>query len=289
MNTNTLCPPQPTSVADRQGQAATGQAGPGYPAIGLSPEFRNPRSSIDNAHRRIAEFAAISDAFSKTQPYSFVTKLDDDGVTKVYKIKLAEPMPRTLPGLAFDAVHSLRAALDQSAYACAVAANPKKSPVRAHFPFGESAARSTPSDSGGGLSRDIPRAIFDLLVSFQPYKGGDDLLWALNTLCNTETHKIVVPACVCVGGKMADAVDIHGPMTFFLPRWDRAKNEMLLARGTATFTHHNLRIATVIEMASADVVVGKPALGVLTYLHGRVTEIVDAIEAEALKIGLLTH
>ena len=278
-----------TSLADRQSHFATAQARPRYPATDPIPDFKNPRYSIENANRRIADFEATSVAFSNSQPYTFVTDLDDDGVNKVYKIRLAEPMPRTLPGIAFDAVHSLRAALDQSAYACAIATDPKKSSVRAHFPFGEVAARSTPTDFDKGLSNDIPSEIFDLMVSFQPYKGGDDILWALNTLCNAEIHQIVVPACVCAGGKMADTIDINGPMSFFLPRWDRAKREMVLARGRGIFTHHNLEIATVVEMGRVDGVEGKPALGVLTYLHGKVKEIVDAIEAEALKMGLISH
>jgi len=252
-------------------------------------EFYNPKFSIDNAHRKITEFEATSIAFAHSKPYTFVTELDDDGVNKVHKIKLATPMPPALPELAFDAVHDLRAALDQSAYACAISAGTEKSQVRAHFPFGDIAAKSTPTNSARGSSEDIPREIFDLMVSFKPYKGGDDLLWALNRLCNTPKHKIVVPACARVGGRMADTIDINGPMSFFLPRWDRAKNEMILARGTRVFTHHDLEIATFIEMGDVDGVEGKPALEVLTYLHGRVTDIVDAVEAEALKAGLITH
>jgi hypothetical protein len=278
-----------TSLADRQSQYATAQVRPNYSAAGPIHDFSKPRYSIDNAKRRITEFEATSAAFSKGHPYTFVTDLDGDGVDKVYKIKLAEPMPRALPGIAFDAVHSLRAALDQSAYACAMAASPKKIPIRAQFPFGDIAALSMQTDSARDLSKDIPREILHLMLSFEPHKGGDGVLWALNELCNTDIQNIVAPACICIGGKMAETIAINGPMSFFLPRWDRAKHEMILARGTETFTRHNLQIATVIEIGHVDVVEGEPALEVLTYLHGRVTEIVDAVEAEASRIGLISQ
>jgi len=38
------------------------------------------------------------------------------------------------------------------------------------------------------------------MISFKPYKEGIDLLWALNELCNSQKHEIIIPFALDVGG-----------------------------------------------------------------------------------------
>jgi hypothetical protein len=34
------------------------------------------------------------------------------------------------------------------------------------------------------------------LRRFKPYKGGNDLLWALNGICNVNKHRMLVPVVI---------------------------------------------------------------------------------------------
>lgn len=78
------------------------------------------------------------------------------------------------------------------------------------------------------------------------------------------------------------------PLSFgFPPKWDRTKNEMVVAHvvhGTAC--NIDLQIQIFIALAKVDVVDGQPAVAVFNKLVGKVESIVMAIEAEARRIGL---
>jgi hypothetical protein len=61
----------------------------------------------------------------------------------------------------------------------------------AHFPFAKDAAHWP--DRINGLKHDLPVGVRTLFGLFQPYKGGNDTLWALNYIANLKNHKILIP------------------------------------------------------------------------------------------------
>ena len=156
-----------------------------------------------------------------------VVEVNDDRTQDTHKVKLVKPMPAALPGIVFDALNSLRAALDQAGYDVAVAAG--TTGHNAHFPF-----RRNLSDvqyRKKARSKDFPEEIFDLMLTFQPYKGGNDLLWALNKLCNSYKHELILPIGMHSGNAVKiDRAVFHGGFRMLpFPLWDRAKNEMVFA------------------------------------------------------------
>lgn len=58
--------------------------------------------------------------FFDSSPYRQVIQFDPNGPTDIHKLKLTIELPDALPGIAFDAVSNLRAALDQAGYAAFV-------------------------------------------------------------------------------------------------------------------------------------------------------------------------
>src|SRR5260370_14306351 len=137
----------------------------------MSDPFASSRYSIEHAKRRITELEGEVVAFWNSNPYSNAVEQNADGTEDFHKIKLVKPMPISLPGIAFDAINSLRSALDQSGYSVGIAAKTKGK--NSHFPFGDSIAEV--QSRIGSSSKDIPKDIFDLMVSFKPYKAGNDL------------------------------------------------------------------------------------------------------------------
>jgi len=259
----------------------------------LDDPFQKSRYGIEDAKRRIGEFELGSIAFAESHPYAIVTEPSADGTQEVHKVKLTQPLPPTLCRIAVDAVSDLRGALDRAAYACTIASMGDRdtSRVRSFFPFGD-IAKQPPSDrSARGSSADIPNEIFDLMASFTPYEGGDDLLYALNQLCNTQEDKIVVPVCTQAGPttfRNFKMLQNPGTVVMHTPEWDATKNEMVLitaATGTE-YSYDKLQIAVYVATAHATVVGGQPAVDVLDALLGRVESILVAVEAEAHRIGL---
>jgi hypothetical protein len=252
----------------------------------MSDQFFSSRYSIEHAKRHITELDGEAVAFFNSNPYSKVVELSADGTEDLHKIKLIKPMPIALSGIAFDALNNLRSALDQAGYSIGIASKTKGK--NSHFPFGDSLDEV--QSRIGSTSKDLPKDIFDLMVSFKPYKGGNNLLWALNKLCNSHKHEIIIPMAVATGREtIQHAAFQDGFIGFMVPRWNRAKNEMTVVRLKHATTHYNidLQIDFFIALAKVDVVDGQPAVGVLNNLVGIVDGIVSGVEAEAKRIGLI--
>lgn len=252
----------------------------------MNDSFASARYSVNHAKRHLAQLEIETETFFDSNPYAEVFEPDVDPRFFIFKYKLVKPMPEAIPGIAFDAFNSLRSALDQAGFAVAIAGgyNGKS----AHFPFGD-----TPMDveslKGRG-SKQIHPAIFDLMVACKPYKGGNDLLWALNKVCNAHKHEIVTPMASYVSGLSLDHFHLKGAVRGFgfPPRWDSAKNELQLGRFTRdSYINYDMKFACYIGIAKIDFLASRPALAVIKDLINIVDGIVSAIEAETRRLGLI--
>ena len=167
--------------------------------------------------------------FSRT-PTHTLWEIESNGTEDVYKIKLIKPMPEELTGIAFDAVNSLRSALAQAGHAIAVAAG--KSGKNAHFPFGDS-LDNVNSLRRSWIEEHSPGKCLISWSRLNHTKEGNNALWALNQLCNSHKHGVILPVAVYVGASTLDYGNFeHISWRFPLvtPVWDAAKNEMALLR-----------------------------------------------------------
>src|ERR1700720_3862881 len=137
----------------------------------MADPLHDSRYSVEHAKRRIRELEGEITVFNKTNPCARVLERDPNTTEYVHKINLVKPLPVALSGIAFDVVTNLRSALDQAGFAIAVAAGKKGKD--AHFPFGDALAEV--QSRAGRRSKDIPKKIFDVMVSAKPHKGGNDL------------------------------------------------------------------------------------------------------------------
>ena len=254
----------------------------------MTDPLHSSRYSVEHAKRRIRELELEINAFFNTSPFTKVIELEKNGSEEVHKIKFVKPMPVALSGIAFDAVNNLRSALDQAGFAVALAAG--KNGKNAHFPFGDNL-----TEVRGRIrrrSKDIPIEIFDVMAAFKPYKGGNDLLWALNKLCNTNKHEIVVPVATVSAGVHGKSVSYRpvttgGTITFQPLIWDSVKDEMEFARLTlGGKLEGEFQFSFFIAIGKIEIVEGNPVLDVINAIAGEVERILMAIEGEARRIGL---
>ena len=208
---------------------------------------------------------------------------------QIYKVKMTEPIPAVIGDLIGDIVGGLRSSLDHCCNTVAQLAG-HINPQNATFPFAAS------EDSMGealSLSSDLPEEIQSILLAFKPYRGGNDSLWALNELCHTDRHRMIVPV---VTSATRNAVRFWAKgVRFSIPRehaWDVAKNEMEL------FTIHGpgvegenynryFNFTFNIAFGDIDVVGGQEVIPTLDALGGKVQDVLVAIQDGARKIGLI--
>ncbi len=249
----------------------------------MAEPLANSRYLLRRAKEHIDRFKELEDAWAKAPDlYKPIVEPTANRVLDVIKIKLTKPLPESLPGLAFDAANNLRSALDQAAFAVAVAAG--TAGRKAHFPFGDTLAEV--ESRATEQSKHIPKEVFDVMVRLQPYKGGNVLLWGLNKLANTNKHEIIVPTVVEQGQStmlIVEATAIGWPG----PRWDKEKNEMVVMTipHGSKFDYH-LNWETFVVIGDVPGLGGRTVVPVLNKVLKAVEESLAAIEAEARRIGV---
>ncbi|MDQ6771293.1 MAG: hypothetical protein M3Z54_15090 [Gemmatimonadota bacterium] len=249
--------------------------------------FDSSRYSVEHAERRLDEFKAEWKRFGESHPYGLRVEQNADQAVDAHKLVLVKPFPRPLSGIAFDAINNLRSALDQAGHDIALAAGTKGRD--AHFPFGGTATAPRKRE---GRSKDIPEEIFELMLSFQPYAGGDALLLAVNKLANTPKHETLVriePIVLVPSAFFGDVTVVPGEGGWsWPPRWDGTKNEMVLFRvPRGKQPKYDLKVGALVEFTQVDAIRGQPADAVLNAMIGKVASIIDALEAESRRLGLM--
>ena len=259
--------------------------------IFMSDPFASSRSKLawakenllPDLHRRIEEFGNLN-------PYAKVIEPDPQTPGwEIHKIKLVRPFPEAFGNLVGDLVGNLREALDTAGYSIAVAANSPRTKNTA-FPF---ARDVTQMASSIGRSADLPKEIQSLFCGFQPYRGGDDLLWALNELCNGKKHKIVTTMGTIMWRGQASARGYGRPFSMPDPhKWDSTKDEMVvISLGPIAVPDakwdYNFDFHPFVAIHEIPVVQGKPVFAVLYDLCCKVESILMAIEAESRRLGIV--
>lgn len=256
----------------------------------MTDPFADPRLMLRRAHHHIADFNWRVIAYMHSKPWSHVIEDDADGIHKIHKIRFDAPPPEFALVL-FDALNNLRAALDQTAYATAVLAkNTRLKAVK--FPFAADAAHI--NNVIKGSCKDLPPVIQALFRGFNPYKGGNDTLWALNELCNTSKHLKLAPTQISshllTWSRHVDPGIEMGVGEPSEPSWDSEKNEVTFDRvpaGITIYLQHDNAIAFGISVEGIKVVQRITAITLLDDMASIVESVILATEAECRRVGLL--
>jgi hypothetical protein len=146
--------------------------------------FDSPRLTLERADHHIRDFADAVDGFTAKQSWTYFVDQTSSPGRDLHKIRF-HPLPKILPCILFDAANNLRAVLDQIGYASAVSAqSPSLKNIK--FPFGPSAADF--KNNVAGRCKDVPDEIRAIFEASNAYPGGNDTLWAINEIANTNKH-----------------------------------------------------------------------------------------------------
>lgn len=226
-------------------------------------------------------------AFLQTDPYNIVIDENIENSRKDLKVKLVKEIPDRLSDVAADAIDSLRSALDQAGYATAVASG-RTNPRSTHFPFGRTV--SDLEKQVKNKSSDIPVPILDIMLNFKPYEGGNGLLWAMNTARNANQHKILTPIVTASPGlKIEHIKSKRGKSAVYAPIWDENKNELILySYDLDAEVEYEFNVSLTLVFTGIEGISGVPVIPFLSALALEVENILNAIEAGAQRMGIVT-
>lgn len=248
--------------------------------------FDSSKSKLAWADKRFTDLQREIEDFGQSDPYEEVVEPHpSEPGHQVRKIVLTKPLPPDIAHITAEVVNSLRSALDAAGYSVALASG-KSEPKRTAFPFAGSVEGM--ANALGGWCKDIPDPIQSLFFGFQSYSGGDDLLWSLNEICNTEKHKIVIPVGA---GAFPMGARVHGTGFFEMPQphvWDREKNEMvLITLGPGAEFNYHFQFRLFVAFGDIKVVSGSEVVRTLGKIGYKINGILKAIEVESHRLGII--
>jgi hypothetical protein len=248
--------------------------------------FEDSRRKVARAEQHLEELVGKVTEFVEAQP---LERVEVPHPTmpghKLHKIVLRHQLPDSVADITGDIINNLRSALDIAAYTIAVSSG-VQSPKNCAFPF----ARSLPQMAQSlGRCKDLPETIQSLFIGLRPYLGGDNTLWALNEMCNTDKHKMLVPIGAAA---VRVAAGVRGTGFFSMPDphvWDRKKNEMdILTVGPDSTHQWFFQFNAFVAVNEIPIVDGMPVLQVLYQMGVRVDEVLNVIEAESRRRGFVS-
>jgi hypothetical protein len=190
--------------------------------------FYSARLRIARAQEHLQDLETQINSFFGEKPYTRVVEDDPDGIHEIHKIRLTRRFPFRWRILATEIVEHARSSLDHATWASAYLRTNNPNLEFGVFPFASDATKL--ANRIKGVSKDCPPEIQALLGRLQPYKGGNDLLFALNDLCNLSKHALIMFIAGATAMGEIQGVGLTGPIQFYDPLvLDRAKNETELS------------------------------------------------------------
>ncbi len=235
------------------------------------------------ANQQIDDFERQIAGFLPTCRYSVVVEEDIETGENVVKARFAnQVLPVHLQGLAFNIANTLRSALDQTMFVLLGTGK------YIYFPFGDTEIDFR--NAINGWCKGLPKEIISLLYTFKAYKGGNNLLWSLNKMSNSNKHATV---CTIISG--VSGIDYSHMRLYqgarFRPKWDHTKNEMELVRFISKedgwYFQSYLNFTPLVSIDNIDFLRGKPSVAVFRQFVGMVERIIMTLERESRRIGIL--
>jgi hypothetical protein len=159
-------------------------------------DFSGVDRKIKRANHQINNLQDLWAAFRERNAHEIVIQRHPKASDRAQLVlKINEPIASDLMAEASlqvgDAIHNLRSALDHLAYQWW----PNE---QAAFPIPRKRGRPSTGDYKSlvlGKVQGAPKAVRIILLSLQPYEGGDhELLWAVSYLDNVDKHRLLIAA-----------------------------------------------------------------------------------------------
>ena len=246
-----------------------------------------PRLKIERAYGHILDVQHAIQAYLGRQPYILVVDLNADKSKRLVKARRVHELDPMVGLVTADAIHNLRSSLDLLAI-CMARKNGITSTAGINFPFGrtkdvfETAAAKAEIKAAFGSGLDVVKEL-------QPYKGGNDLLWALHDLDRRNKHIDLVTTGGMLAQHSVQAVfkpNTTEPLTFSAPQTiNTLDQETVILEAPNIGSDLNIDAQLIVGVAFGDVepVKNQPVLATLQNLASLTTSIFSTFEFRFFK------
>lgn len=237
--------------------------------------FESPRLLLAGAARHIETFKAEVEKLKKggwMEPAMLPSGEID--------VRVKAIVPPEMKQIVFDIMNNLRSALDHAVFASVFVLTGKEADGT-KFPIGDTAKDAR--DNAKRKCKHVPSEMVDFLLAFEVHKDGNAVVWGLNKLRNTKSHRVLVPCAAetslaGVGDPTPGALASHE----FDPSTGRFKPNLQLTPGTHLGAIiYNFRLEILIGTGTFR---GQPAAGIFDRMLSEVERIVSAVEAETARL-----
>lgn len=169
------------------------EASSAVPSKGQPPRpdlLASAKLKIEGADSHIKDMAVQINAFFQADPKPFRTYVEVEGAKQVFKVQLTGDLPGAIFNRVGDALSNTRSALDHLVGALAVKNG--KTAKDANFPITDD-HKKFEDKRIQRIEEVVGKDAWSMICKLKPYRAGNDLLWSLNTLRNTDTHETVTP------------------------------------------------------------------------------------------------
>jgi hypothetical protein len=154
----------------------------------------NPHLKVERANQHIAELQGWIRA-SIVADSKRIVRVENDFKTGELLVhyQLPQAVPTEFSIVAGDAIHNLKTALDWT-WANIVRALGHVPDSHMRFPFRESRDQVISAIKGRTITEFAHADLYRIIVcEIQPYRGGNDSLWALDELDRADKHRLLIP------------------------------------------------------------------------------------------------
>jgi hypothetical protein len=240
------------------------------------------RLKIERANANILDVKAEIERFFSRPPahYRVFREMNADGTRESLKIEIIREPSGQIATAIGDVVTNLRSALDYVACELAIQ-NSVNDLSGVEFPFAETPEKFMLPRTQQKIQKLSADAI-DLIRSQQPYKGGNDLLWAMNAVRRPNIHRHLVAAAIAINrtaGHMKITPGIGAHTIEQAVAWNPSDRQVTVI----TFTpgaklDYNLQIEFDITIRDIEPIENQSVLAVLQQFSGITAGILDTFE-----------
>jgi hypothetical protein len=234
------------------------------------------RLKVARAKDHIMEVAIQSTSFFESKPHRIFSERDAQGTGFTVKLRLERPIPDKISVVVGDALSQLRSALD--VLVCSAALNNGATNTKnIYFPFAKDAAEFELPATQRKIEK-LSNGDRMVVGAFKPYKGGNDLLWSLNALCNIDKHNRLI-AVGGMGGRI-NAMHLTGGQ-YFIPaprRQPLDKDVVLIVGRSGNPPQGDINLSLDIAFREVELVAGQPIVALLNKYADLVEYIINCFD-----------
>lgn len=252
--------------------------------------FKSPLALFDRANEHVNEYRRIIEEIVPHFEYEEKIFVDEVTQENLYAIQISDDIDLLSIGcVAFDAISCLRSVMDQVVFAASCVIKKSDNPNRTKFPFGEAEHDARKQFEAVGKNRGaasgVPAELHNVLISFEPFKGGRYGLWEFNSIRNTGIHRVIAPSAVAVVRPVQFNNGVMGSIKF-VNEWDSSKRQAVFLREKDNyFADISYQITGIdISFGASTELPGKSVLSALDHLSSITLEIIESVKHETKKI-----